>query len=53
MGCYKGMGKKVKSIDMFGKPIIFNYTKKDKNFKSFFGGVVSIILYLTIIAYGI
>ena len=52
MVCKKLTTKNVKSLDMFGKPIMFNYNKKDKNFNSFFGGVISIILNLTVVAYG-
>ena len=53
MDCKKTMVKKIKSIDVFGKPVMLNYNKKGQNFKTFLGGILSIILNLTVIAYGI
>ena len=53
MMCLKIMRKKVKSIDIFGKPIMLNYNKKGQYFNTVLGGILSIILNLSIIAYGI
>ena len=53
MGFKKALEKKIKSIDIFGKPIMLNYNKKGQYFKTTLGGVISIILNLAVIAYGI
>jgi len=53
MDCKKIIRNKIKSVDIFGKPIMLNYNKKGYYFNTFLGGIFSIILNLTVIAYGI
>ena len=53
MGFKKTLKKIIKSIDIFGRPIMLNYDKKGQHFNTTLGGVISIILNLAVIAYGI
>jgi len=53
MDCKNIISKNIKNVDIFGKPIMFNYNKKGQYFKTFLGGILSIILNLIVIAYGI
>ena len=44
---------KVKNIDLFGRPVIINYNKKGINFTTIIGGIISILIYLLVLTYGI
>jgi hypothetical protein len=39
--------------DIFGYPVNLNFDKKDSNYKTLLGGILSIIFYLIIIYLGI
>ena len=43
---------KLKKIDIFGKPIMFNYNKKGEYFNTSFGGFLTLLLNLTVIYFG-
>ncbi|CAI2362675.1 unnamed protein product [Moneuplotes crassus] len=49
---WKWTNMKVNTIDMFSKPVSLTYQKKEK-FTTFFGGMITGILILGLIAYGI
>ena len=49
----KYVTNKLKSVDIFGKPIMLNYNKKGEYFNTCFGGILTIFLNLAVIAYGI
>ena len=49
----KFVRNKLKKIDIFGKPIMFNYNKKGEYFNTSFGGFLTLLLNLIIIFYGI
>ena len=48
----KYVRNKLKKIDIFGKPIMFNYNKKGEYFNTSFGGFLSLIINVTVICYG-
>ena len=49
---FRWIGERIKGFDMYGKTITFTYKGQDQ-FKTFIGGIVSIILFFVAIIYGV
>ena len=47
----KGVKNILRGIDMFGKPIMFKFGKEGEYFKTVLGGIISLFIYIAIIAF--